>query len=59
MWFWSIFSVEIVLFCLQSTEIILDSSHGPEMKYIQGIHKENDASTYQKTFALISKQKVR
>ena len=43
-------AVEMLLFCFYLTEFVLVSSYGPGMKYIQEIHKENDAIVAQKTF---------
>ena len=44
-------AVEMLLFCFYLTEFVLVSSYGPGMKYIQEIHKENDAINCQKTLA--------
>ena len=50
-------AVEMLSFGFYSTENVLVSSYGPEMKYIQVIHKENAATNCQKT--LVHKTKDR
>ena len=51
-------AVEMFLFCFYSTEFVLVSSYGPEMKYIQEFHKENDANVAQKKVRQISFKKL-